>query len=249
MRVISLNIWAGRVFEPLKAFVRAHRATTDFFCFQEVLHHGTDKTNFDPTRARNEIFSEIQHELPDFAGCFAPAQDGEWGLACFVRKGMTVSQTGDVFIRLYKDSMIDKNELLIPNNLQYCIFEHEGQTYTLAHVHGMWAGKGVGKGDLPERIAQSRRIIDFLQTKAKGRVVLCGDFNLWPETESLKMIEDCGMRNLIKEKGITSTRSSYYKSENKFADYVLVSGDVLVKHFEVLQDEVSDHLPLLVDFA
>ena len=33
-----------------------------------------------------------------------------------------------------------------------------------------------------------------------------------------------------------------------FADYILVSPDIVVKHFQVLPDEVSDHAPLLVEF-
>jgi len=37
------------------------------------------------------------------------------------------------------------------------------------------------------------------------------------------------------------------KSE-KFADYVFVSPEVTVKDFMVLQDQVSDHLPLWVEF-
>ncbi len=56
------------------------------------------------------------------------------------------------------------------------------------------------------------------------------------------------MRNLIKEHGITSTRSHHYTKPVKFADYAIVSKDLDVIKFEVLQDPVSDHLPLLLEF-
>ena len=53
------------------------------------------------------------------------------------------------------------------------------------------------------------------------------------------------MCNLVKAYGITSTRSLLYKRPDRFADYVLVSPEVQVEHFQVLDEVVSDHLPLL----
>jgi endonuclease/exonuclease/phosphatase family metal-dependent hydrolase len=79
------------------------------------------------------------------------------------------------------------------------------------------------------------------------RKILCGDFNLKPDTQSLKIIAD-GMHNLIDAYKVSSTRTSYYPKEEKFADYVFTSPDITVKHFSVLKDEISDHAPLLVDF-
>ena len=62
------------------------------------------------------------------------------------------------------------------------------------------------------------------------------------------MIEATGMRNLIKEYNITSTRTSFYKKPVRFADFVFVSKDIKVNDFKVLPDEVSDHAPLFLDF-
>ena len=57
-----------------------------------------------------------------------------------------------------------------------------------------------------------------------------------------------GNRNLIQEYKIDSTRSALYKKSEKFADYVIVSQNVEVKDFKVLKEEVSDHLPLFLEF-
>ena len=67
------------------------------------------------------------------------------------------------------------------------------------------------------------------------------------DTESMKVLEK-GMRNLVKDYGVTSTRSHFYKKRGKFADYILVSPEVEVKDFKVLQESVSDHLPLYLEF-
>jgi len=109
------------------------------------------------------------------------------------------------------------------------------------NFHGLW--NGMGKGDSDDRLLQSDRVIHFLKTKSHP-LVLCGDFNLLPTTKSLKKFEDFGLRNLIAEYGITSTRTSFYKKPEKFADYAFVSSEVILKSFQVLPDEVSDHAAL-----
>ena len=109
----------------------------------------------------------------------------------------------------------------------------------------MWNGKG--KTDSDARLMQSSNIINTLKD-LEGEIVLCGDFNLRPDTESLAMIENFGLRNLIKENGVTSTRTALYKKEEEFADYTLVSKGVTVREFKVLPDEVSDHNAMYLDF-
>jgi endonuclease/exonuclease/phosphatase family metal-dependent hydrolase len=104
----------------------------------------------------------------------------------------------------------------------------------------------MGKSDSPERIAQSQKIRNFLDSIDKPKI-LCGDFNLRPDTESMKILEK-GMNNLIQIYDITSTRTSLYDKEEKFADYVLTSPDVVIKAFQKLFHEVSDHAPLLLEF-
>ncbi|HSE34638.1 MAG TPA: endonuclease/exonuclease/phosphatase family protein, partial [Candidatus Paceibacterota bacterium] len=79
------------------------------------------------------------------------------------------------------------------------------------------------------------------------------DFNILPDTESMSILEN-GMRNLVKEFGVESTRTPLYRhysnpEEPNYADYVLVSPDVRVTRFEVLPDVVSDHSPLLLEFT
>jgi endonuclease/exonuclease/phosphatase family metal-dependent hydrolase len=78
--------------------------------------------------------------------------------------------------------------------------------------------------------------------------VLCGDFNLLPDAGSMRIFGAAGLRNLVLEFGVTSTRTSLYPGLERFADYVLVSDGIGVRDFRVLLDEVSDHAPLLLEF-
>jgi endonuclease/exonuclease/phosphatase family metal-dependent hydrolase len=71
------------------------------------------------------------------------------------------------------------------------------------------------------------------------------------------MFEEAGYKNLIKEFNIKNTRNNtcweQFKEDVKisgkqhFADYCFTSHDVKVKSFEVPYNEVSDHLPLILD--
>ena len=131
-------------------------------------------------------------------------------------------------------------------NLQYVTVEGASGPFSVVNFHGLWNGRG--KGDSDERIEQSRKILEFLAGRREP-FVLCGDFNLLPGTESLRMIEAAGLRNLVAEFGVRSTRTSLYARREKFADYVFVSEGIEVRDFRVLPDEVSDHAPLLVEFA
>ncbi len=39
MKIITLNIWGGKVFEPLMNFFKEHAEDTDIFCLQEVFNN------------------------------------------------------------------------------------------------------------------------------------------------------------------------------------------------------------------
>lgn len=129
-------------------------------------------------------------------------------------------------------------------NMQYISFAKAGKQYLVGNVHGLW--NGIDKLDSEDRLGQSRAINGFFQKKAEEYKLLVGDFNLLPETESIRMLE-ATMRNLIKDYKIQSTRTRLYKHHERFADYVFVTPNLNVNSFEVLTDEVSDHAPLLLD--
>jgi endonuclease/exonuclease/phosphatase (EEP) superfamily protein YafD len=163
----------------------------------------------------------------------------------FVRKGIEVKAEGSYEIFKITDDLGLPEDIKIWNRLlQYITVPYKNSEITIFNLHGLYTGGG--KGDGIARLEQSRKVSNFMRNH-RGSKILCGDFNLNPETESIKIFEE-GMVNLIKEKGIVSTRSHIYSGDNKYADYIFTSPDVAVLHFEVLQDTVSDHLPLYIEF-
>lgn len=246
MKLISLNTWGGIVKDELHDFITKQSADTDIFCFQEIFDNAVNARVDVLGDIDINLYDTITKLLPNHKGYHAPSQDDDEGLAIFVKPHIKLNEVGDVFVHRYRNAMENDDGTTIGRNIQYAQFTENDKDYTIINFHGLW--NGGGKTDSPDRLNQSRKIREFIDTKAKGRVVLVGDFNLEPNTESVAILEK-GMRNLIKENGITSTRSHHYTKPVKFADYAIVSNDLNVERFEVLQDPVSDHLPLLLEFS
>lgn len=243
VKLETLNIWGGKIHQPLISHVQEQGHIVDIFCLQEIINGQRDTTMPPQDGGVVDIYSQLQAVLPDHRGYFASSQQEE-GLAIFVRKTVPVVQTGDVFVHRSKDSWIEGQPGTKGRNLQYVQLQHQGKPLTIANLHGLWNGQG--KTDTPDRLAQSQKTKVFLDSQT-GAKILCGDFNLLPQTQSLAILAE-GMRDLVTEYGVVSTRSAYYKKPDQYADYILVSPEVKVRDFRVLPDAVSDHLPLQVDF-
>jgi len=242
MRLITLNIWGGHLHSPLLEFIKSHQ-DIDIFCFQEVYHNAPHKISTEDRENHLHIFSELQNHLPDHTAYFRPAVDNIYGIAIFVKNTINIIKEGEVII--HENLKYLGAGPAHTRNLQFLECSINNQAYTIMNIHGLWNGKG--KTDSPERILQSQKIRAFMDGVTTPKI-LCGDFNLNPDTESLKILES-NMTNLIKLNKITSTRSSFYPKDGKFADYIITSPELKINQFSVLSHEVSDHLPLLLDFA
>lgn len=245
MKIISINTWGGRMMEPFMQFLKDHR-DTDIFCFQEVYHQADGKDTLWKGGPNFDFLSDIKKALPNYASYYRPHLGDWWGLAIFIKKERPVLSEGEYFVHKYKghNPAIEVHGHTA-KNLQFITTLCGDKPVTVLNFHGLWNGNG--KTDTEDRLNQSRKIVDFIAT-IKNDFVLCGDFNLSPDTESLQMImRDLGCRDLIKEYGITSTRTSAYEKPNKFADYVFVSNGVTIADFKVLPDVISDHAPLMLE--
>lgn len=204
------------------------------------------------------IFSDIKEILsPDFEYFYCPAQEGyigevaadfdvSFGLSMFIKKTIKIESHEEIFVFRSKNArQPHENNVGVGRNLEHVTFKKDGSTYSIFNLHGLWNGQG--KSDTEDRLNQSRKTKEFMNQFKENKTILCGDFNLLPDTESLAILET-GMRNLVRDYGVTSTRSSLYTKPLKFADYILTSPNVEVKDFQVLPDEVSDHLALYVEF-
>lgn len=252
MKIITLNTWGGRAGkEPLLDFFVRHKEV-DVFCLQEVWSapyehldgHLAGGRSMDHAQIMVYGLQEIAAAMPEYTAYFHPHHLDNYGLLMLVKCDLAVREVGELFVHRHRGYIPEGDIGNHARNIQYATIERDGGALAVVNFHGLWNGNG--KGDSDDRLAQSDAIINFLKT-LDTPYVLCGDFNLLPETESLKKFEQFGARNLIKEYGITSTRTRFYDKAEQYADYVFVGPSVAVKDFHVLPDEVSDHAPLFLE--
>ncbi len=262
MKLISLNLWGGKLYEPLIKFIKKQSADTDIFCFQEVFDIDLDPPPVLESGGRADLYGRISATLPGFRGYFALTKEGadfqetihfplRIGLAMFVRHGIRVRDTGSMFV--VADGAEGASATYphaVPRNLQYItIISSHYRPLTIVNFHGLLDDGQ--KRDTVLRLDQFRGVKRFLDNVHHAKM-LCGDFNVYPDTQSIRMFEEDGLRNLIKEFDVETTRNDNYKDMEKFKDYIsdyaFVSPDIKVKNFEVLPDEVSDHLALELEF-
>lgn len=240
LTLISLNIWGGNLLDPLLKFIKKNKAT-DIFCFQEVYSNAGERISTD---YENPVCLDIQQKikkiLPDHRTYFKSVVNGIYGISIFVHKDLEVIGEGEHEIHSVRD--YSGRGPTHSRILQWLKILNGHKIITVVNLHGLWNGKG--KKDSPNRILQSEKIKTFVDS-LNTPFVLCGDFNLSPNTESFDIISS-GKQDLISLNNVKSTRSDFYKKPEKFADYIFLSNDLKALDFQVLSDQISDHLPLFV---
>jgi endonuclease/exonuclease/phosphatase family metal-dependent hydrolase len=264
MRIMCLNGWGGKLHGPLVEYLAT--ASPDVLCLQEVVHSpDTDKdwlTYRDgdhvlPQRAN--LFRDVCDALPEHRATFCPAAQGvlwdgdqavpsQWGLATFVHRSLhVIGQIQDFVHKDYSHNGYgDHPRSRNAHGLR--IFDAQMNRFvTVTHMHGLRDLHG--KHDTPARRDQAQRLIEISQSLSKpGDLrVICGDFNVEPESETIARLKASGMTELVTARGFTGTRTSHYQKPGKFADYLLISDEGAVRDFSVVTSpEVSDHCPLLL---
>ncbi|MCR4306036.1 MAG: hypothetical protein NUV73_03055, partial [Candidatus Daviesbacteria bacterium] len=173
------------------------------------------------------------------------------GKAIFIKNNIYVHTTDDILISGDREERSLKKDFSnLAVTLQSVDLTIHRKQFTILNVHG--AAFPGNKLDTKLRLEHSQKLKEFLNSK-QGAKIIAGDFNLLPETQSIKILED-NLRNLIKEFNIQRTRSKlspfYGRSDfQKFADYTFVSRGIHVKDFEVPKVDISDHLPMVLEFS
>ncbi|MBP9710223.1 endonuclease/exonuclease/phosphatase family protein [Patescibacteria group bacterium] len=243
MELISLNVWGARAgLEELLAFFQ-ERQDVDVFCLQEVWDGGEHMLNeFAAGRSmgsvETQLLTKIKNVLPDHVAYFRPSFFDFWGLTMLVKKTIPIVAEGEHFIYRERGYFSKEDIADHARNLQYIVAETAEGLRTIINLHAAW--QPGGKGDTEARLLQSQAIIDCVEELGHPAIIM-GDFNLLPDSKSIALIESVGFHNLIREHGVTSTRTTLYTKPVRFADYTFVGPEIKVKEFKILPEEVSDH--------
>lgn len=255
MRLLCLNAWGGRLTQQLLDFLREQRSFVDVIALQEVLDErvppanrpGVDKYAGTDLPIVPDLYERCLRELRGFQGFLSqPYSSFGERLATFVRATHRVSEVGLTALHAPLVQTVNGTRFRASSIALHLLVSIGGGGLRVVNTHGLWIGGG--KGDTRERIQQSRRLVKLLKS-FREPTVLCGDFNLVPTTESIRILEG-HYRNLVREFNISTTRSRLApESKGMFADYLFVSHQLTVKDFRTLDVLVSDHLPLSVQIV
>lgn len=256
--LVSLNTAAHR-FSGIDEFLRDQKGAVDIFCLQDTvssfvhphypksLHRTIPFHSDDGAKVNDHL---IRKTLDGFSHYFSPHQDF---LETFALEGnmMSVREISELrqqitFFDFGSHDVFAFQDRAINVVIQWVVING----VVIAHLHGLWENSI--KEDTLLKLEQSKRIVkwlDHIRTRFSLSVVLAGDFNLLPHTESIYMIQHAGLRNLITHYDIHDTRTSHYQKKLRHADYIFVSNDIIVHDFHVMPDVVSDHAPLRLTFS
>lgn len=263
MKLISLNT---ALFISNNKHVRAllEKEGADFVCLQEVargLENGVDPKFvskevidsstphltsffFGPLVVMNGMQQKNFHgkELFDFQfGGFV-----EYGN--YTRSRFKIMHGENVFVQSNFAYRTDFSMWPDEDHRAVLITDHDvhGKKLRILNYHGIWTRNKQGNS---KTLEANKKIVE-LAKNAPGEVIICGDFNLFPDTPSMKQLSE-KFESLVDTYHIKTTRpaSNELSSEKRnVVDYVWVSSGIKVKNFAVLDSDISDHLPLICEF-
>ncbi len=225
MKIVFLNIWNCTNRNFAEKFIKESLIDTDVFCFQEAY----EKTKW--------LCKDLLFDYSVYADYRYVSDKDDFPEATYIKKNIDVISNRTLLLDLPSAGLALYTQLIF-----------EGKNFHICNVHGV--SKPGDKLDNDVRLQQSEMILTEFKN-LDGIKIIGGDFNLDLNSKSVGMFEKSGYRNLIKDYSIPTTRNKYVwdrypDTKQYYSDYVLVSGDAVVKDFKVPNSDASDHLPLLL---
>jgi endonuclease/exonuclease/phosphatase family metal-dependent hydrolase len=241
MRLLQLNEWGGRLENQILDLVREQSA--DIVCLQEAVDAPGDAALSVPTH-KLQSAGNYPHAFSSPVFSFNLMNKvATFGNAILSRHPFI--KTNTIFTNLsYKpDFDFDSDDYNI-RNLQHAIVDVDGQQLHILNHHGHHIRQH--KDGDAETLRQMKQIADYVET-LDGPIILTGDFNLAPRSESLEVINAL-LKNLSIEHKLKTTRT-FLTKKKEVCDYIFVNDAVTVANFEALEDIASDHKALLLEFT
>jgi endonuclease/exonuclease/phosphatase family metal-dependent hydrolase len=261
--MVSANVWGGTLADDLLKWLPGCGA--HILCLQEVTRtpgltgwtRFTDGERNLPQRAA--LFDDVRATLPQHQAIFVTSDSGpvhddtghtyrqDFGLATLVGEDLPIVGIDSAFVH---GQFTDHAEWPAGDRPRVALAVQTidrtvGRSVWAVQVHGLRDPSG--KADTPARRGQAERLAELVHRIRGPRdlVVLCGDLNLLPDSETFSILAEAGLADLV---GAADTRTSHYGKTVRHASYMLISDIAAVKQFEILAEpEVSDHRALILD--
>ncbi len=261
MKILSLNV--GIKLDNTKQILEFLKKNSyDIICMQEVLKAYDDNV-FERYKTYNYILNEFQDLYK--SSRFTPL----WGASEIIKNGKTHKnfngfvEQGNFLMSKYKiinsysefyhfdytEKGYDATNFRRDDHaraIQRCIIDINNKKLQVINVHGIWNEDKKGN----ERTYKQCQFIINKAVLLNIPTIIIGDFNLKQNTKDIQLFNNEYI-NLIDIYNIKSTRPSFddgLDTGDMVCDYIFATKDIKINNFEVLNDDFSDHLPLVLDF-
>jgi endonuclease/exonuclease/phosphatase family metal-dependent hydrolase len=241
MRLLQLNAWSIRLGTRVEDMVA--KETPDIVTLQEVFESDSE-LGFFPTLT--EIVTKLrfhhQYMSPVYSVQFM-GRKTEFGNAIVSNLTLCEKQTFFTNLGYIENMSIEDDDYNVRNFQHVAVRDEDDKLIHIINHHGYHV-PGHKRGN-EFTLKACQQIADYA-AKLTGPVIITGDFNLAPDSESIELINK-HFRNLTKEYELQTTRTDLtHKSEA--CDYIFVNDHVKVNDFYASDVVASDHQGLVLDF-
>lgn len=240
MKILQLNVWSCNLTPAIVELI--NREQPDVICFQEVI--SAERTG-KILQSLEEMLEDISYKhvyyspLAKFRFMHGTARRGNAILSKYPLEDTETFWTHGEFCEDF-DYTVGWNAA---RGVACATVVAPGGKIRVMTTHGYHVRDH--KNGNEETLKACRQIADYVAA-IDLPLVLTGDFNLTPQSESMQVF-DGQLRNLTREYGFTTTRN-HLTSKTEACDYILTRG-IDVEDFSALDDVVSDHQALVVNFS
>ena len=240
MKILQLNAWGGKLGAQIVSLLQREQA--DMVCLQEVIRF---------PGGRSFLFEDIDSIAADTGykysyfsehiGYPLMKRTAQTGLMILSKYPFASTNTIPLRLQYTKDfDLIDSDYNV--QTLQHASVVVGEKTYNILNYHGYHIREH--KNGSPETLRQCELIASYL-SKLPEPVILCGDFNLSPDSESIAIIERL-LQNHTAQAKVSSTRT-HLTRKTEACDFIFSSKSITHPTFIVLDDVVSDHKVLSLE--
>jgi endonuclease/exonuclease/phosphatase family metal-dependent hydrolase len=240
MKLIQFNAWGGRLEKQVADLLQT--TDPDLVCLQEIISTEGDAALAIPLET-------LQSQLSYSDSYMSPAfsfnllnKKAYFGNAVLSRLPLTNKETIFTNLQYKEDFDFDSDDYNI-RNLQHVVVAIGDKQLHLLNHHGHHIRQHKNGDD--ETLRQTKQIAEYLRT-LDGPIILTGDFNLAPDSESLEQINSI-LTNLPAQFGLQTTRTEL-TTKTEVCDYIFVNDSVTVNSFGAIDKLASDHKALILEF-
>jgi endonuclease/exonuclease/phosphatase family metal-dependent hydrolase len=242
MKLIQANIWGGKLGQQVIDFLCQEQP--DFVCMQEV-NDLKGRSGYKFFATLEEIKTEAGFAHSFMSGTYSSRymeRELEYGNAILSRFPFDGTETVFTYGEYKRHFDVTKDNGNT-RNVQHVSVTVGGKTLHILNHHGYHVpGSKAGNTETLQAMWHILRLVGTLS----GPVVLAGDFNLSPTSESLTVLNS-KLTNLSIKYGLKRTYNQL-SVVNEVCDYIFVSNQVKVKNFLMSDELISDHKALVLEF-